>query len=206
MRPPQLTTRQSMIAVAVIAVLLGIKVAVTRAFEREFPSTPVGWAWRQATIDVSNKSRYRALALAFEQTGEQWGEGTYLGPFTDKLAANQSVVIQDGAQVEPSDLEGTRLGKGVSWPIAPGTIGAVVADWATEEDSCYDSRRILVRFVAGPHRGEIGLVQRIYLRRRLSIPPPAANRNGAKDRILKSLGGWATRRVAAADADRRRPS
>ena len=96
-RPPQMTTRQSMIAVAVIAVLLGIKVAVTREFERLFPSTPVGWAWRQAKIDGSSKSRYRALAIAFEHTGEQWGEGTYLGPFRDKLAANRSVVIQDGA-------------------------------------------------------------------------------------------------------------
>ena len=173
MRPPQMTTRQSMIAVAVIAVLLGITVAFTRAFERQFPSTPAGWAWQQGSFRTSDKNRYRKLALAFERTGEEWGEGTYLGPFTDKLAANQSIVIQDGARAELSDLEGTRLAKGETLPVAPGTIGTVVADWAFDQDGCYDFRRILVRFVAGPHSGETGLVQRIYLRRRRSSPPAA---------------------------------
>ncbi len=170
---------------AVIAMMLGVIVAVLREIERQFPSTPARWAWEKAKrFQARNYQfdkirypeiagaigrlgvRYRELALAFERTGESWGEGTYLGPFTDKLAPNQCVVMKDGAWAEPSDLEGKRGGRGASWMVAPGTIATVVADWALDEDACGEFRGILIRFAAGPHRGEIGLVQRVYMRRR----------------------------------------
>jgi hypothetical protein len=155
-----------MIAMAVISVLLGIVVAVRRAIEREFPSTPAAWAWMQGATYRTQSIQYRDLALAFERSGEAWGEGTYIGPFTDELARGQSVIIREGARAEPADRKGKTLGKGVRWPIASGTTGTVMTDRVIDQDACYEFRGVLVQFAAGPHRGEIGLVERIYLRRR----------------------------------------
>jgi hypothetical protein len=160
-----------MVAMVVVALLLGIVVTVVREIEREFPSTPAGWAWHKAagferwTDSRSLVMRYRELALAFERTGEGWGEGTYRGPFSDQLAVGQSVEIRDGALAEPSDLEGRRLQKGEAWQIDQGTIAVVLKDWAGDADGCDPLRGILVRFVDGAHRGEIACVDRVSLRR-----------------------------------------
>src|SRR5262249_33269884 len=109
--------------------------------------------------------QYRELAIGFDCTGAQWGEATWHGPFTDRLAVGQSVVIGLATRVEPSDLEGRRRGGGEAWPIAQGTVGVVMKDWAYDDDDCEEFRGILMRFVEGPRRGEIGCVERIYLRR-----------------------------------------
>jgi hypothetical protein len=171
MRLPRMTTRRWMGTMPVIALLLGIVLAVMREIEREFPSTPAGWAWKEVAgferwpEGHTLAMEFRQLALAFERTGEVWGEGTYQGPFTDQLAAGQSVEIRDGALAHPSDLEGRQLQKVEARPIDPGTIGVVMKDRAFDADSCRPFRDILVRFVDGPHRGEIACVDRIYLRR-----------------------------------------
>ena len=85
MQRPRMTILQWMIGIAAISVLLGIVVAVRREIEREFPSTPSGWAWREAAaydrwpdspslaiqnpeIAIAferNKVRYHELAIAF---------------------------------------------------------------------------------------------------------------------------------------------
>lgn len=171
------TTRRAMIAVAVIAVPLSIAVAIDREFRRMFPATPAEWAWaRVARMEGGSihhryaftpAKQYRELAIGFERTGEKWAERTSFGPFTDCLTAGESVVIRQATRIEPSDLEGRRLRHGESWPVARGTVMAVVMDWAPDADGCEEFRDILVRFVDGPHRGEIGCVGRIYMRRRL---------------------------------------
>jgi hypothetical protein len=74
-------------------------------------------------------------------------------------------VFQEGGRAERPDPKRPRRGDGVGWPVAPGTVGTVLEDWAIDEDACDDDRGILIKLTDGPHRGDVVLVERIYLRR-----------------------------------------
>lgn len=171
MRLPRMTIGRWMIAMAVVCVLLGSVEAVRREIEREFPSTPAGWAWEWAAAydrwadDPFLATRYRELAIAFQRTGEAWAEGTYLGPFTDKrqpgsLSLYRRVAVR--SDPIPSVLDAATASVG---PSLGGPSAQSLEDWALDQDACVDSRGILLRLADGPHRGEVVLVERVYLRR-----------------------------------------
>ncbi len=162
-----------MIAVAVCGALLGLAAFVDRELRRMFPRTPAEWAWKEAATfeqpafassELARKCR--ELANHFERSGESWAESTLRGPFTDRFASGESVVIHHATRTEATDLEGRQLRDSQGWPVAEGVGVVVMRDWAGDDDDCDAFRGILVRFVDGPHRGEVACIERVYLRRR----------------------------------------
>lgn len=179
----RLSVRKLMVGVAVLAVLLWSM----NAFRRRFAPTPAEWARDEAASvaewtfgwcppdlrarAVHNAAlqtrRYTEIAHLFEASGEGWDEATLHGPFTDRLEADQAVVVKWPARLVPEEWTGRgRPDVLDSTPIAPGTPCVVLKDWANDSDNCANNRDILVRIQDGPHRGEVGGIDRIYLRRR----------------------------------------
>ncbi len=172
------TIRRVMIAVAVLAVLMGMGIAIDREIRSlTFSETPAEWTWKWVAYlekdhvpDEAWKKaairKYRELAREFDRSGEIRGESTYCGPFSDKLSPGQMVIVPYATSAERSDMKGDRTVAGETWPIAPTSVLQVVKDWAGDEDDCSPLRDIAVRLLDGRHKGEIGKVERIYLRRK----------------------------------------
>lgn len=158
--------------IALAVALLMIAASAYQEFRLLFPSSPAMWA-RQRADTFRDGSRYLRLARGFERRGDVWAEATLSGPFTDMLAEGQMIVTAEAAEAWPADLEGRRLGDAKPYTVPEGMVGAIVQDPAIDSDACYDSRRILVRFRDGSHRGELLSIERIYLRR---WPAPKVSR------------------------------
>lgn len=172
MRRIRFTVRRMMVAVAVLAVLMGTVVATRKWFDELVPPRdPVDWAKRQAAFYAAQRGgpdgfgrddgasltaqqkRYQRLAESFRRADSKWDESTLRGPFTNKLPTGQSVI----AQFEAPDVD---LGS-----VPAGTSCMVLSDMAGDDDDCSDSRLIEVRILDGAHAGRIAKVERIYLRR-----------------------------------------
>ena len=174
--------RSLMVAVAVVAIVLGVAIRLGKAYRREFQPSPAAWA--RANVASFAKmaatgghlaeradplaKKCEELAASFDRDGElwPWPESTYYGPFTDQLQSGQAVMIRQAAVAAPSDTQGRRRGAGEAWRVAPGLAVTVIRDWAGDVDDCDPFREILIRFVESPHQGELALVDRVYSRRK----------------------------------------
>lgn len=179
--PMRITTRRAMISVAIVAVVLAVLVQADRALRSIFPRTPAEWAWNESArwrrpsigIDEESRSRwsrrYAEIARAFERRNERWADSTpYTGPFTNGLRVGERIVLGQDAIAKSTERGAeTPLASRIAppWSVGEGATGIVVKDWIIDDDSCSDSREVLVRLDAGDHAGQLALIERIYLRR-----------------------------------------
>ena len=178
-RRVNLSVRGMMVGVAITGVILCMMIRASMAFRREFMPTPAEWARDRAAGDEASASRssdsewskkllasskrYEEMASGFDREGATWREGSYHGPYTDKLPIGQPVVLGKAVVVRIPNHPGHATGEG--WVAARGLRAVVVNDFAHDPDDWFGSRSIHVRFVDDPYRGATAYVEREILRR-----------------------------------------